>query len=725
MNKKYFVFSLFVFVIFNFCSFAQEKLFTEALNKGRQETDTYYWSVPELKKGVNLDDDVKAYAKANDICILSYNYEMKKKGKFYDSYYTECWFLPNSEIVEYVYSNVRKASIIPNMPPFSQLKRKADGWSPRWYTAKYMLKYGNAWFFVLQEMLWSGNVVDGLIDGTGVGVYTDRDKNIHILSGTFKNGFPVGEYSSCSYAPLHGKKVGGYTFRGTNATTATRTEFKENKALYTANEFTALISPDGSGVLDPKYIAFRDSIKRAEEMALEIKARESDPQYNWEKSHTVTYVQWKKDEYGNLKPYEKTHSFSEKHYPEEYKTMDFILGDRNSKCKPKGEYYAAVGQFYAEDLYEFLEGGNMIGYYHIMNKILDWVKQYPDLKKSVILADRLSHACQRCGTLEDFYKLYRNYGSLTQKELEEWETTWVLSHSPRDNAAMYSFYFPNGRRAGMSETDFNKEYARTVIWDSKRIIKTGEIPKLSLNQKYNLAVSGIKCNKYAANIRNVTEELVKKNIPEAKEAIMFLDFLDAYHLSASADTTTVLKMLYTYPDFNGNYLRNTYNDDNGYKAVLTKGMDCGKSIAARYPELALPINGMVPIIRKWSARSAVMVKESIPYIKQEARQFYEDLQAWSARRSKEMCAKCKIDASKTVIPKGWDDEIPGLFLGRPAQSSEAGKVVLMNGEQIEWKYVNHEYDGVLIEVRGDYFGDYKSVKDMMSSLVKLCHNRWE
>ena len=263
---------LFLFAIFNFCSFAQEKLFTEAISKGREETEVYCWSEPEFKMGVNVADDVKAYAKANDICILNHNYQYKKKGKSSIRYYTKCWFLPNDEIDDYVYSKVKHASVIPDMPPFSKLKSMAGGWFPNWYLSHVVLKVRELNFFTFHEMLWSGDVVDGLIDGKGVGFFMSDDKTVHILSGTFKKGFPVGQYSSCSYA------FGSYgASGGVEARSATLSEFRNGEAIYAYDGYTALISPDGSGVLDPKYIAFRDSIKRAEEMAREKKRKGIGP----------------------------------------------------------------------------------------------------------------------------------------------------------------------------------------------------------------------------------------------------------------------------------------------------------------------------------------------------------------------------------------------------------------------------------------------------------------
>ena len=688
--------------------FSQEKLFTEAISKGRAETDVYCWTEPDYKKGVNVADVVEAYAEANDICILGCNYKYEKKGKNSIKYYPKCWFIPKGEIVDYVYSNVRKASIIPNMPHFSELKRMADGWFPQWYSASYVLKRGKEDFFIFQKgLLWSGNVIDGLIDGKGVGVYMDNDKKVHILSGTFKKGFPVGEYSSCSYNLLpYGVMAGEYVFQGAKAISATLTAFKDNKAFYTDDAFTAIISPDGSGVPDPKYVAFRDSIKRAEEMALAKKAREEDPENDWGKCHTIYFTSSKKSGVQSF-------SFTEHHSDQDRFNMQLALHSASSWNlgigTPYGQYYLPAGRFYAEEFDDYLTSGNNVEYWRTMVSVLELIEQFPQLKKSRILADRLSHACFKYWRLKEYFDIYGNYGTLTQTEIDQWEIDFILDRSPRDNELFYHTYFPKGKRVAYSENDFKMNYASIFIEDAKRIIKSDEIPRFGYRVG---SYSDIFDADYRIDFRRkMLEQLNKENIPNSDIALACLNFMEAYHLASQPYIEKFEQ--YAYHGYNHNYWE-----------TLASGLDAAKSLRSSLVDIKNPCDQKSIIIQNWMSEMPDIldkIDDSIRASRIQEKARFEQYKA-------EMCEKCRIDGSKTTVPKGWDSGNPDLIFGRPAQSDEAGKVVLVNGEEIKWKYVKYNSglnnSEIIIEARGDYYGDYKTVEEMMSGIIRMCNDKW-
>ena len=95
----------------------------------------------------------------------------------------------------------------------------------------------------------------------------------------------------------------------------------------------------------------------------------------------------------------------------------------------------------------------------------------------------------------------------------------------------------------------------------------------------------------------------------------------------------------------------------------------------------------------------------------------------------EMCEKCKIIGSKTIMPTGYMEENTSWFFGHPAQSEESGKIVLATGEEITWKYL---YPGSnrtkrTVEASWDpfwYEKEFDSEEELMNAIVKKCKELW-
>lgn len=89
---------------------------------------------------------------------------------------------------------------------------------------------------------------------------------------------------------------------------------------------------------------------------------------------------------------------------------------------------------------------------------------------------------------------------------------------------------------------------------------------------------------------------------------------------------------------------------------------------------------------------------------------------------REKCKKCNIVASKTVLPKGYEEE--GLF--NAARSETEGKIELESGDVVTWKYIFSGSHEGKIEARdwNFYTEYYDSPKEMMTRIEDKCRYQW-
>lgn len=156
----------------------EEKLFKEALERGKQPKD-YYTLINEDNKSVDVEKLMNYCYKLN--YTFKKDYKTKHIKKFGSSVETvaEFYFLPNDLYIFYVFDWTDRKGVIS-----SSLKQKGSVYF-------YVPSDNN--FVVLNDALWSGNVVNGKIDGSGSGIFQKDPKNYYYFSGTFKNGIPQGE----------------------------------------------------------------------------------------------------------------------------------------------------------------------------------------------------------------------------------------------------------------------------------------------------------------------------------------------------------------------------------------------------------------------------------------------------------------------------------------------------------------------------------------------------
>ena len=159
----------------------EEELFREALSWERDYRD-YYVLINQTQKMVKVED-------LTSICeqygyLYREDYVTKDIDRFGDKAATvlKFWFLPKASYWRYVFE-----------------------WTDRTSTKSESLEAkGSVWFFdvtqynlsnklsLLRDCYWSGNVVDGFIDGTGAGICQLNDESFCYFSGQFRKGFPLG-----------------------------------------------------------------------------------------------------------------------------------------------------------------------------------------------------------------------------------------------------------------------------------------------------------------------------------------------------------------------------------------------------------------------------------------------------------------------------------------------------------------------------------------------------
>lgn len=172
-------------ILTSITAFSQKKLFEEALSKGREKTE-YYVAVNEKGKVITVKE-LEEYAKNNGYLVGKYT--TKTVSRFGDvaTSVKSFEFLPKEEYLPYCYYKSREHT----NEEFSSLTQKGK---------VYYLD--NDKKFHIIEVMWSGRVVDGMLDGNGVGFAKPSFSSSVFFVGNFQKGLPKGK---CSYKIIKDK----------------------------------------------------------------------------------------------------------------------------------------------------------------------------------------------------------------------------------------------------------------------------------------------------------------------------------------------------------------------------------------------------------------------------------------------------------------------------------------------------------------------------------------
>ncbi len=178
----------FLFILLAFtnsiCVCAQKKLFQKALEKGREKKEFYHLRNDD-DKFVRIED-LEKYAKEKEYIL--YSPKLKSVSRFgYDQEsVAEVWFLPQIEHPYYVSEFV-----------FSDFLGKEFSLTPSSNKGSAYLYVGptttNQLLNHYDDVIWSGNVNNGKIEGPGAGILI-KGKKYFFFNSEFKDGFPIKLY---------------------------------------------------------------------------------------------------------------------------------------------------------------------------------------------------------------------------------------------------------------------------------------------------------------------------------------------------------------------------------------------------------------------------------------------------------------------------------------------------------------------------------------------------
>lgn len=235
----------------------EEVLFREALERTR-EYRSYFALINETGKMVKKEDLIDI-CNAHNYLYLD-KYETKEIDRFGDkaSSVLKFWFMPKESYWRYVFEWTDRTST-----KCESLKKRGSLWffDVNQYNASNKLR-------LIGHSLWTGNVVDGYVDGTGVGFRQLAEHEYCYFSGEFRKGFPVGKVTfrlfktdgtSWGYSPREKKGSNGAAFH-----TIEVGEMHDGMALFRyldnggdnsgkASELYGYVSEEGKVTVKPIY----------------------------------------------------------------------------------------------------------------------------------------------------------------------------------------------------------------------------------------------------------------------------------------------------------------------------------------------------------------------------------------------------------------------------------------------------------------------------------------
>ena len=154
-------------------------MFQQALDNGISR-EGFYQFVNSSGKIVS-ENDFNTYCRNNDYIVKSVNTTQVSRFGDIEASVSNALFVPSSQLSYYVFNQMKKTNT-----PLSSLSRKGKCYT--YHTSKKTSQIFYPW-----EVNWSGEVVDGLLQGSGEGFgYRQNDMAVY-FKGTFNHGLPEGE----------------------------------------------------------------------------------------------------------------------------------------------------------------------------------------------------------------------------------------------------------------------------------------------------------------------------------------------------------------------------------------------------------------------------------------------------------------------------------------------------------------------------------------------------
>ncbi|MCZ2393096.1 MAG: hypothetical protein LC105_04460 [Chitinophagales bacterium] len=202
MNNKPFILCVLFHVLFVFGmteANGQSSYFKNAIKNGRSPDALYKVSIPNGK--AVREENIRFFGPEYVIQNMNFH-RVASFGDICEKCVQSFEFLPNEEIYEYLYEAKIKKSFIENTAiSYKNLIAKPMG--------KGYIQFTEGSFFTDETVYWGGDLVNGKLNGTGVGMITRIESflagkpnsttkvpgyTIIVFRGTFLNGIPDGNF---------------------------------------------------------------------------------------------------------------------------------------------------------------------------------------------------------------------------------------------------------------------------------------------------------------------------------------------------------------------------------------------------------------------------------------------------------------------------------------------------------------------------------------------------
>ena len=353
--------------------------------------------------------------------------------------------------------------------------------------------------------------------------------------------------------------------------------------------------------------------------------------------------------------------------------------------------------------------------------------------------EAIFYAATKSDRFYDYYAIYRDYGSMTQQEIENYEDVCILKGMRED---YYKDRFPNGRYLGK---DLDEVWVQVYINRVKAMLEANNktlftgtnnaelkrnmmVPMLSRSMGgHNEETSGvisffIKTRPiFAFNQDAYMEEIAKswnrinnkyKKPAGYEDAKLFRTLIDGIAIANIISYDSWQSRLQNSLEYWMGIQRMRIDE------IEDETIQAARTLSAKYPSIKPACLKAESHIKEQFGRFEKLDAEVSPRHREELARIIKERRATN-------CKNCKVNGSQTTFPSGWKEEWSFLFFEiEPAQSKTSGRIVLLNGKEIEWKYVQSSGEKTKVKASGYINGTYDSVNEMITAFIVKCKNEY-
>lgn len=347
---------------------AQKKLFNQALEAGRPKAGLYL--MKNTKHKFLSIKSVREYAESNNLYLgAMHHVPVPRFGKA-EHNVEEVYFLPESELPQYMFENVYPSG------NFANMKEKGKAFIS--YTHPYSLTLTN-------DVMWSGEVdADGFITGSGYGFDYKYGRKCQSFTGRFNHGYPEGNVvftkNEGAEFPFRADKCTKEYFAFGPVSNGAQW-FKKGNGLY------GFIDERGENIIKPRF----DKVKSFDENGLAWVLK-SPISFEIDKSGSLVKVV---SDVNNRFGWKDAYEFYKDHK------------------KNKDEYFSHVLEDY---FIEYAKDADESVFFQIIDKLPHLIPRMSDLREEVS-----SHQLLIVNTLNGYKKW-----SSDKERCEDWLKTYVV-----------------------------------------------------------------------------------------------------------------------------------------------------------------------------------------------------------------------------------------------------------------------------------------------------------